>query len=270
MTDAGNEALQEADDVETLDELFEDEGDGLPEAVEAAEKPAPETKGEEDEDAEEDSDDAENNSDEGDGEEEDSDAEEDAAPPAEEDPKTVPVAALIDERRKARALQEELEKLKNQYAFDDENAPDPTAEPESYKAYVRNQIRQEEMDTRIVTSRSSMLEKHNDYTEMETTFGLLAVNDPSLVEQMKNHPEPARFAYETAKGHLDKQRAAIRAELEAELLSKQPKEPSKAEQRKASAVKVPNLTKATPSGSNSTPADNDEGSLEELFADQKY
>lgn len=192
---------------------------------------------------------------------------EETAPPAEKDTdkdqKSVPIAALKDERQRRQKAEEEAQRLREKYEKqEDQQAPDPVTDPEAYEQYVEAKVAKRSLDKRISASREDMLSKHDDYEATEKLFLLLATQDPSLVQQMNDHPRPAEFAYEHAQ--------AYRADLlKAATVQPAAKVNSKAETRKASAVKVPDLTKAPAATSNTTRQEK-LAEFDEIFADQKY
>lgn len=186
---------------------------------------------------------------------------EETAPPAdaeeelEEAADTVPMKVALDERRKRQELEKEVKRLKETYEKqEDTQAPDPVEDPEGYKEYLRAQITGEERMNRIIASQEDMRLKHSDYDEMEAIFTKMAVLDPKLVDELNSHPKPAQFAYEKATEFMDSMR---------------PKTETKEQKRKESAVKVPDLTKATTKVSNTTPVAKKQ-EFDALFADQSY
>lgn len=175
------------------------------------------------------------------GETEEAQADDETEPPSEKEQKLVPIETVLDERRKRKDLEEELKQYKQ--SEPDENAPDPVEDPEGYKNYVRAEVQAEERATRITDSRDKMLLEADDYESKEKAFLVLASQDKSLVEEMNNHPNPAKFAYEKASEYI----ASLAPKAE---VVETPAEPSKEEKRKTSAVKVQNLTNASGAGSN--------------------
>lgn len=188
------------------------------------------------------------------------DEQEEPAPPADEN-RTVPIAALTDERRKRQAIEEELKQLRAQYAPPEPQAPDPVEDPEAYKAYVRQQAEAEMVVGRIEQSRQRMLETAPDYEEMEKTFLYLNSLDPELAKQMNASHDPAKFAYETALQYRENERAKLRAEIEADL-NRKPDVKSKA--------KVPDLTKAAAKGGNTTKMEELSEDLDTYLGDRPY
>ncbi len=105
--------------------------------------------------------------------------------------KSVPIAALLDERRKRQALEEENRVLKGGKAID------PASEA---------------LQRTIDISRDLILDSHKDYPEMEKVFmdlvsepsdGGLRIKDTALYEKFRNSANPAKFAYNHAKQHKD-------------------------------------------------------------------
>ena len=191
-----------------------------------------------------------------------------------EEPTLVPIAALHDERRKREALTKENEDLKGQLPQDELDAPDMYDDPEGYKRWVREQVRTEDLNERISTSRAQMLEAEEDYGVMEQTFMILAGKDSTLIDKMQASPEPAKFAYDTAKEFANTERQKLKDEVRKELLAEQGKsdpdpELTEEQKRNKSAVETPNLATAAATEKNTVHVESDEG-LDEVFADIKY
>lgn len=178
-------------------------------------------------------------------------------------------AALAAERRRR---QEAEGKLREKAAA---KAPDPIEDPEGYANHLRAENGRNEFKTKIALSRDLMIDTREDFIEKEKVFmGLVAdeegnITDESLFRKFQNAPNPARFAYNHAKEHLEVQelkspeyreklKAEIRAELEAEGKVKKPK----------SATEVPDLTKATAAASNLTAVE-ELTELSDMFRDSK-
>lgn len=199
------------------------------------------------------------------------------AEPDKEEPTSVPIAAIHDERRKSQALREENERLKAQLPKDETGAPDMYEDPDGYKQWVKDQFATELYQERVSDSRAKMLEEHADYESVEKTFMMLAGQDESLVDKMKAHPEPARFAYDTAVAHKESQRQSLKNELRAEMLAEtgkagdtETKELTEAEKRNESAINTPNLTTAAATDKNTVQVEEDDESLDEMCSDMKY
>lgn len=167
--------------------------------------------------------------------------------------KSVPMAALIDERRKRQAAEDKLRQLEGGAQID------PATEA---------------LNRTINISRDLILDSHKDYPEMEKIFMDLVseeaadgkgirITDPALYEKFRNSANPAKFAYNHAKQHKDYlDRTSpdfeknLREKIEKELLAKHKLKPD--------ASTLPNLTTLAASANNTvqpkevSPAD-DEG-----------
>ena len=168
--------------------------------------------------------------------------------PEKEEVKSVPITALLEERRKRQLAEDELNQTRKQ-AAPPIDEPDPAKDPEGYKTFVRSSIVREELEGRIVQSRADMLGKYEDYEKNEKIFLMLKDYEPALVDQMNKHPSPAQFAYEKGKEYLETQRKEIEAQILAE--AKGSKTPNERNERAAS---LPNLNNIAAIGSNSQPA----------------
>lgn len=175
---------------------------------------------------------------------------------------SVPKPALLDERRKRQAAEERAAKAESklkQYESGEENVPDPVADPEGYKAHVRSQLENEQRTRITDKSREAMLESHPDYEAMEKHFMTLAMADPSLAQKIKDHHDPARFAYDYAKESKGK----TFAEIEKQVIEKLRKEGKLKE--KPSAPEVANLINSPGAGKNSDKTVKEITSVKELF-----
>lgn len=181
-------------------------------------------------------------------------------PPSEQDNKAVPMSAFLGVKDELKQAKERLKQFEEQNAAPDPDEPDPVEDPEGFKEYTRNQIIKEERKNRINNSRDALLESkdHPDYLEKEKVFMVLVAQDRSLQDQMMNSNNPALFAYETAKKHVDGIRSevekSVRSELEKQIReelksSEQPSLSEKPIDKSKSALDVPNLTKATSASS---------------------
>lgn len=183
------------------------------------------------------------------------------APPAVKENKSVPIAALQDERRKRQNLEEEVENLRGQIPKSNE-APDMYEDEEGYKTYIRNQIqseinadREQAQSERLNQSRGVMLEQHQDYTEMEKIFEIMATADLSLIDKMLVSEDPAKFAYDSAKVYRESIMGKVEVETEV------PDKPS--------AVTAPSLATATATASNTVQVEK-EADIDDVFADITY
>lgn len=117
---------------------------------------------------------------------------------------------------KVKSLEAELSELKRK------PRPDALEEPEAALNHV-----EQSFDSKILTamtnlSREVMKMHKDDYDAMEVKFVEMATSDPSLVNEMAASPNPAKFAYETAKKKLEREEflnmdtATEKAKLEAQ------------------------------------------------------
>lgn len=171
---------------------------------------------------------------------------EEAAPPADEDQDdrgSWTKAAVLDERRKRQALEAELKALKAKEAGNgDEDGGDAP------KVTLEERLYQE----RANITRALMMERHEDYEDMETIFMEMVKENPSLVSACQRSPNPAKFAYETAKTasemkrlsdpkELEKLKEDMKEKLRKELLA----ELEQGNRPKAKAFGAPDIVKAT-------------------------
>lgn len=171
--------------------------------------------------------------------------------------------AVLDERRKRQALEAEVAKLKQ-------------AKPESKEEEGESDVGTIILRERINNSRELMIETKADYEEMETVFLDMAKENPSLVSEMNRSHNPAKFAYTKAKEHSDylefkatKDSDEYKEFLEYKAQKKDAPKDKPEDKRKASAVKVPDLTKAAARGKNSEEPEQ-EGDLKTIMADAPF
>lgn len=188
---------ESVEETETLDNIFEDE---TPEETEAPETTETTEVTEETEEV----------------------TGEEPAPPADEEPTLVPIAAVHDYRRREKLLKDEISDLKSKVPQTDE-LPDPYEDLAAYDAAKEKQWEQKQFDKqqaqfkeKLETSKATMLEKHDDYLTHERTFMFMVQQDPTLTQQMVDSADPALFAYEKGKEYTMSQKEALRAEILAE------------------------------------------------------
>lgn len=246
---------------EDISSLF-DEGAEHPEG-EASEKGEAETEESEDDQAESEETDEET------GESEETEEAESETPSEEEG--SVPRRALIDERRKRQDLEKQVQELRQKHEPDEE-APDPTDDPEGYEKYLRAKWEKEQWEKTANRSREKAMETHPDYEEKERHFLFLASQDPELVRQMNEDPDPASFAYTKAKESLDAQEKAVeervveRLRKEGKIVEEKPGKKKSAE----AASQVSDLTNASGAGKNTEETVTESENPEDVFGDLKY
>jgi hypothetical protein len=196
------------------------------------------------------------------------DKEPEVEPPATEETETedreksVPMSALISERRKRQEIEAEYNELKKK--------ADPSVDQDG-KPDINTLL----FNERTNMSREVMMDLKPDYEEMEAVFTEIAQNDQSLVMQMMRSPNPAKFAYNKAKEHAqyqqylkdkesDEYKEFLKAKASGSL--KKPVEETAEVKRKRSVLEVPNLNKVASLSSNSTTKERLE-TLDEMFGE---
>jgi len=163
--------------------------------------------------------------------------EEPASPTEDNDQVAAFKAKAIDETRKRQELEQQVAALQQQQAQPREK-PDFWENPEEVISQVTQQFDSRLQQTTTAMSVEVMRSLHNDYDEMETLFIDQANENPALVMQMNQSGNPAKFAYDYAKGqrqvaemqdpnYREKLKAELKAELEAEKASEIEKEIAK-------------------------------------------
>lgn len=178
-----------------------------------------------------------------------------------DDPQSVPVKAVQDERRKRQAAEAANKEMAAELAelrkpkTEEPQRPDATEDPEGAYSHLEGSFQSALLKERINTSREMMMELKADYEEKENVFIQLAKENPSLVNQMNKSGNPAKFAYKTAENHLaiqkltdpktvEQMKADYEKKWNAEFEAKNPNA-----KRNASALAVPDLNNATSAAS---------------------
>lgn len=140
-----------------------------------------------------------------------------AAAKPDSEPDHVPRAALLDERKKRQALENQLEQFQRQMQVQ-QRPPQPQqpeipkdlwwTDPEKAAALQREELQREQQraifETRAELSETIVAAQYPDYTEMRDTFAqaaqaALARGEDYLMRQLMSSPNPAKFAYEMGK-----------------------------------------------------------------------
>lgn len=179
--------------------------------------------------------------------------------------------AYMDEKRKRQRLEERLDRLESQIPKQEEELPDPIDDPEGYEQAIRAKVQREldqqnqkERIRKIEESRTKMLESKPDFTKMEQIFDIIAVDNPSIRQEMLESADPVAFAYNKAKEYHDE---VMRPE---KVLTTEMPDESEFEDKPRKSSK-PNLAKASAGASNKVVVEKDlDLDDEELFADLKY
>lgn len=141
-----------------------------------------------------------------------------SASPAPEPP--LDHAALLGERRRRQELEQRLAELEARYAQpvaqpqvpqQQEGPPDRWEDPEGYDRYMIEQVkaeaRAEAMQVfqyqRIEQSAAAARQALPDYDDKIAEFGKMVQTNPALLEQLHKAPNPAEYAYNTAKTALE-------------------------------------------------------------------
>jgi hypothetical protein len=136
-----------------------------------------------------------------------------AAPPADAKPPTpepdhVPRSALQDERRKRQEYERKLAEMEARIAQlqprqQQQPEPQPEADwytnPQQAAAQMQMALRHEVIKSRFEISEAVIAERYDDYVDMREVFSQAAQANPALREQLLQHPNPAKFAYDTGK-----------------------------------------------------------------------
>ena len=154
----------------------------------------------------------------------------DAKAKEESEPESWTLKAVLDEREKRQKYEKELAELRKQLEAKEEKAkrPDVFEDQDGAFKYLEDRISGIEMQTRFNMSRELMSSLKDDYEQREAQFLELAQQNPALQEQLRGHPNPAKFAYEQAVkaekakqlesiGDLDEYKAKLKAEILAEI-----------------------------------------------------
>lgn len=178
-----------------------------------------------------------------------------AAPPQET---TVPLAAMMDERKKRQALERQLAEIQQQAT----PAPSFYQDPERYVGDLVGQVQQTMQYQVYGALEFAAKQQFPDYDEKFSVVEEYAATNPAAVRDVLASPNPALAAYDLGKRLLEyremqnpeayraKVEADIRAKLEAEYAARN--QQAAAEAAKASAIPPDLSTSASVSGK--TPA----------------
>lgn len=112
-----------------------------------------------------------------------------------------PLAAVQDERRKRQEAEARLKQYEQQLAQRHEQAPPPDwyAEPDRAAQIMQQQVQYTIVHNKVALSQDLAREQYADYDAMEQVFTEAAQQQPHLWQQLYQHPNPAKFAYQQAK-----------------------------------------------------------------------
>lgn len=136
--------------------------------------------------------------------------------------------AVLDEREKRQKAQKELDELRAKLAEnkEEQKRPDVFEDQDGAFSHLEAKFSNERLKDRMDMSRDFMSMLKDDYAEREAQFMEFAKEDATLIQKLREHPNPARFAYETAvkqeqvqkMENLDEWREQERAALKKEIL----------------------------------------------------
>ncbi|WP_299942127.1 hypothetical protein [uncultured Microbulbifer sp.] len=156
------------------------------------------------------------------------------AKPAEEPPKEGEpwtYQAVKDERSKRQAAETRVQELESQIAGNGQQADKPPAEtpswfddPKAAAEAQRHEVDRKMFEQRAIMGQELMRSLHDDFDEVETRFWQMAEANPQITNGLSQAPNPAKFAYETAKKALELEKLqdvdAYKASIEAEVRQK--------------------------------------------------
>jgi hypothetical protein len=161
---------------------------------------------------------------------------EESAPPAEsqapaKDERFIPINALLDEREKRQRLEAELAQMKAQAepAKEDTTEDDLFSNPAEVLRRVQMEAYAAARRDMINMSEAILFESKPDAQEKIDAFKDAVQQNPTLYQQMLQHPNPAGFAYQEGSKFLSVKsmpndmaayEKELRAKIEAELAAK--------------------------------------------------
>jgi hypothetical protein len=168
-------------------------------------------------------------------------------------------AKAADETRKRQALERQIEELNKKQA-EKPFFEDPEGALARQRQELESKLNFATLSTKVQTSESIARSRHADYDEKFAVFSQMVQEAPHLAEQAFSSPDPAEFAYKTAKmqkdlqdaGGIDELRSKVEAELKARIRSELEAEMKKREDEiKAQKEALPgSLTDVPSKGSN--------------------
>lgn len=184
----------------------------------------------------------------------------------------------LNERKKRQELERELEEYKSKSSqktqeeqrAPQEERPDASDDPEAALNFTEKKFEQRLFDERVLLTQELMRGVHEDYDAMEEKFVNMTKDNPALAAQLRQAPNPAKFAYETAKKYVDFENFSDpdflkkkEQEIEQRILAKLQKENTPVAKNSL----PPTLTGKSSSASGVDPVEKPFDSLDEMFAD---
>lgn len=132
---------------------------------------------------------------------------EEGEPPAPETSKEVPLAAMLDERDKRKALQAEVESLKAQQNKAEEEKVDFWENPEGAVQKMinttRDELNQQYSSGYIALSMQYSKTFHDDFDDAKEAFVKAAEENPLLADQALQSEMPGEYIYKTGREFLE-------------------------------------------------------------------
>lgn len=177
--------------------------------------------------------------------------EDEVVPPSKDTDKEIAglKAAAAAERRKRQDVEAKLKKQEEVKV----EIPDPVTDPEGYNAYQDNKGNARDLKLKITMSQAMSRKAHEDYEEIEEVFKTYIfdddgnISDQSLVNRFHAADMPADFAYDFVKS---KQLSDYRGSDEYETSIREDERKKLIEEIKLDPARLPDLTNASASSSN--------------------
>lgn len=123
-----------------------------------------------------------------------------ATPAAKDDAKTVPLAALKDERSKRQDLERQLADATGKK--DAPKRPDALEDPEGSAKFMEGEVDKKVQNIKVDMSYQMASQFHDDFDQVMEAWPGLAEQSPGIYEQALNDAMPGEFAYQACKRHL--------------------------------------------------------------------
>ncbi len=163
-------------------------------------------------------------------------------PEAEPEPQAIPFKALKDERAKRQQLEAENAQLRAQiqqpqqpqyqpqpqFQPEADEVPDPVVDPAGYADWVESRALARINTQRVAQSAQAARGRYQDFDQAVQAFQQMAQVNPMLEQMMLQQPDPAEWAYRTAKTHMEVAQyggldAAVEARVQAALAAEMEK-----------------------------------------------
>lgn len=151
-----------------------------------------------------------------------------------EEPESWTKTAVIDERRKRQEFEKKYQELEAEIAALKQprqqeakvERPDVFDDAEGAFKHTEKDFDRKLFEQRVNITKEIVKEKHADFDDMERHFLEMSKSNQALIEKLVSVPNPARFAYETAKNDLEVKKLSdpayrdqIREEIRKEVLA---------------------------------------------------